>query len=134
MIPPLRLLGIFVASFDIERVVRRPFLIRARGEHGDDGETNGLDGKGGRPIIRQNGKADVTVAIDVGMDGHVWPEEDDDRRIERVAFGKFEGKLKKFAIVKSRCGAFEIDGPFRQIAARLIRIDGNTRRWIGAQV
>lgn len=126
MIPPLGFLRVFVAGFHVEHVVRWPFLVRARREHGDDGETDGFDGQSGRPIIREDGKADVAVAIDVRMDGHVGPEEDNDRRVERIAFGEFEGKLEQLAIVERGSGAFEIDGPFSQVVARLVDVDGDT--------
>ena len=60
------------------------------------------------------------------MDGHVGPEEDDDRRVERIAFREFEGKLEQLAIVERGSGAFEIDGPFSQVVARLVDVDGDT--------
>lgn len=100
VIPPFRLFGIFIASLDVEGVIGRSFLVRTGRQHRDNGETNGFDGQRGRPILRQNGKADVSVAVDVGMDGHVGAEEDDDRRVERISFGKFERESVKFAVVE----------------------------------
>jgi len=134
VIPPLGFLGVFVASLDVEGVVGWSFFVGTRGEHGDDGETNGLDGESGRPVVRQDRKADVTVAIDVGMDGHVGPEEDDDGRVEGIPFGEFEGELEEFAVVESRGGSFEIDRPLGQIAARFVGVDGDARRRIRAQI
>ena len=134
VIPPFRLFGIFIASFDVERVIGRPFLIRAGRQHRDNGETNCFDGQRGRPILCQNRKADVSVAVDVGMDGHVGAEEDDDRRVERISLGKLERESEKFAVVERGGGAFEIDGPFGQIVARFVGVDGDPRRRIRAQV
>lgn len=130
VIPPLGLFRVFVAGFDIESVVRRSLFVRARREHRDDGETNGLDGQGGRPILSQNRKADVTVAIDMRVDRNIGTEEDDDRRVKRISLREFEGKSEKVALVKSRRCAHQFYRPFRQITASLIGVDRNSGRGI----
>ena len=68
MIPPVGFLRVFGACLDIESVIWRSGLLLGAGEHGENGETHGLHGERRRPVVRQDGEADVAVAVDVLVD------------------------------------------------------------------
>lgn len=41
------------------------YLLLTAAEHGYDGETDGLDGEGGRPVVGEDRQADVPVGVHV---------------------------------------------------------------------
>ena len=86
MIPPVGFLRVFGACLDIESVIWRSGLLLGAGEHGEDGETHGLHGERRRPVVRQDGEADVAVAVDVlvDRDGVRGPHEGHLGRVEGV--------------------------------------------------
>ncbi|MPC34133.1 hypothetical protein E2C01_027511 [Portunus trituberculatus] len=47
-----------------------------RGEHGDDRKADGLHRESWGPVFREDAEADVSIGIDVGMDGNVFTNKD----------------------------------------------------------
>ena len=50
---------------------RECHLLLTAAQHADDAETDGLDGQGRRPVVRQDRHADVAVTVDVWVDRNV---------------------------------------------------------------
>lgn len=50
-------------------------LLLAAGQHGHNAEADGLHRQGGGPVVRQDGQADVAVAVDVRVHRDVGPQE-----------------------------------------------------------
>lgn len=84
MIPPLSLLRVGTTGLDIVAVVWWSLLFFAGGQHRDDGKADGLHRESRGPVFREDAEADVSVGIDVGMDGNVFTNEDHLRRVKRV--------------------------------------------------
>jgi hypothetical protein len=74
-------------------VITLQYLFFSGCQHGNDGETDGLDREGGAPVVGENGEADVTVAVHVRVDGDLLAHEDHLRRVEGILGAKF--KLKQ---------------------------------------
>ena len=100
VVPPAGLLWVLRAGLHVERIIRRPGLLFSRGKHGDDRETDSLDTEGRRPVVGQDGEADVTVAVDVLVDRDGLPYEGHFRRVERVFHPKLELQGELFALVE----------------------------------
>ena len=51
------------------------YLFFTATEHTDDAEADRLNGEGGRPVLGQDGQADVAVTVDVRVYGNVETDE-----------------------------------------------------------
>jgi len=117
VIPPPRLLGVFGAGFNVEGVVRWSAFLLGRGQHGDDGQADRLHGQGGRPVVRQDGEADVAVAVDVMVDrdGVRRSHKCYLRRVERIFHSKLELDDKVLSLVEGVGGSGHLDLPDPQV-------------------
>lgn len=77
MIPPLSLFWILVASLHVERVIRRPLLLTTAAQHGGYAKAHRLHRQRRRPVLCQDGQADVAIAVDMRMHGYVAANERD---------------------------------------------------------
>jgi hypothetical protein len=107
------------------------YLLLAAAQHGDDGQTHRLHGECGRPILSEDGQADVSIAVDVRVHRHVgthkrhlsitftcsiqsmnsvrqisylW-------RIKWISRSKFELQLKILALIQSSIRSFHVHRP-----------------------
>lgn len=115
VVPPPRLLGVLVTSLDVEGVVRGPLLLLGGGQHGDDGEADGLHGERGAPVVREDGQADVAVAVDVWVHRDVVPDEDDLGRVEGVLGAELEAQCEHLAGVQRVRRAVHLHAPAGKI-------------------
>ena len=133
MIPPSRLLGVFGAGFHIESIIRWSTLLLGGGQHGDDGQADRLHGQGGRPVVRQDGEADVAVAVDVVVDwdGVRWSDKCNLRRVERIFHSKLELDDKVLSLVEGVGGPGHLDLPDPQVVpVHGVTVQLQARRWI----
>ena len=86
-------------------------LFLGGGKHGENGETDGLDGESGTPVLGENGEADVAIAVDVRVDGHVLPGEDDLGGVEGVLGAEHELEGEGLALVEGAVRALEVNVP-----------------------
>jgi len=117
VVPPPRLLGVFGASFHIESVIRWAALLLGGGQHGDDGQADRLHGQGGRPVVRQDGEADVAVAVDVVVDrdGVRRPHKCYLRRVKWIFHSKLELDDEVLSLVEGVGGPGHLDLPDPQV-------------------
>ena len=117
MVPPPRLLGILGAGLHIEAVVLRPALLLGRRQHRDNGQTDGLDRQGRRPVVRQDGQADVSVAIDVLVYGDAVPDKGHLRGVERVLHAELEAEEECLALIECVGRPLHADQPDPQVVS-----------------
>lgn len=77
MIPPLSLFWILIASLHVERIIRWPLLLTAAAQHGGYAEAHRLHRQRRRPVLCQDGQADVAIAVDMRMHRYVAANERD---------------------------------------------------------
>ena len=111
MVPPARFLWVLGAGLDVEGVVRGPGLLFGGGKHGDDRETDGLHTESWRPVVSQDGQADVAVAVDVLVNGDRFPDEGHLGGVEGVLHPKLKLQGELFALVERVWGAIQPDFP-----------------------
>lgn len=61
-------------------------LFFAGGEHGYEGEADGLHGERWRPVLGEDAQADMAVAVDVRVHGDVFADEGDLHNRTNVLF------------------------------------------------
>jgi len=124
MIPPPGLLGVFGAGFHVEGVIRGPAFLLGRGQHGDDRQADRLHRKGWGPVVRQDGQADVTVAVDVMVDwdGFRRTNKGDLWGIKRILHPKFKLNDKVLPLVECVGGPGHLHLPHPQV----VSVDGVT--------
>ena len=86
-------------------------LFLCRGEHGDDGEADGLHGERRAPVLGEDGETDVAVAVDVGVRGNVVADEDDLGRVEGVLRAELEAQAEPLALVQGVGRPVQSDPP-----------------------
>lgn len=134
VIPPFSLFRILVASFHIERIIRRSLLLATAAQHGGYAKADRLHRQRRRPVLRQDGQADVAIAVDMRMHWYVAANERDlgytIKNISRVIYARkgqracthlgriegifvveFEQQLKVFALIKGALETFNIYFP-----------------------
>jgi len=119
VVPPPGFLRIFGAGFHIEGIVRWPALLLGGSQHGDDGQANRLHGQGGRPVVREDGETDVTIAVDVMVDrdGVRRTNKCHLRRIERILHAKLELDDKVFSLIEGVRGPGHLHLPDPQVVS-----------------
>lgn len=117
MIPPPSFLWIFGASFHVESVIRGSAFFFGRGQHGDDGQTDGLHGQSRGPVICQDGEANVAVAVNVVMDWDgLWRSNKSNLwRIKRILHSEFELNDKVFSLIEGVRGTRHFHLPDPQV-------------------
>lgn len=118
MIPPPRLLWVLGAGLHIQAVILRPALLLGRGEHRDDGQADGLYGQGRRPVVRQDGEADVSVAVDVLVERDAVPDKGHLGRVEGILQAELEAEQKGLALVEGVGRPLHAHQPDAEVVAR----------------
>lgn len=111
MVHPLCSFRVFAAGSRVDEVVGRALLLFRRAEHGQDGETHGLNGKRRRPVVGEDREADVAVAVDVRVLWNLLADEDHRWRVEGVALGELKLKLECLALVQTAFGRVDLHHP-----------------------
>ena len=117
VVPPMRFLRVFGAGFDVECIVRGSRLFLSRGQHGDNGEADGLHRQGRRPIIRQDWQTDVAVTVDMLVHWDVFrdPHECNLGRVEGIFVVEFELDDELFTVVERVTGSDHLHFPNAEI-------------------
>lgn len=111
VVHPLSPLRVLAACLRVDQIVRRTLFLCGRAEHRKNGKTNGLDRKCWRPIVGQNRKTNVTVAVDVRMFRNRVSNESHSRRVEWIAFVKLKLELECLAFVETPFGSINLNDP-----------------------
>ncbi len=117
MVPPPSLLRVLRTGLHVETVVLGPTLLLRRRQHGDNRETDRLDGEGRRPVVRQDGEADVSVAVDVLMQRDALPHKGHLRRVEGVLHAELEAEQEGLALVEGVGRALHADEPDPEVVS-----------------
>lgn len=67
-----------------------------------------------RPVITQNGKANVSVAVDVWMDRNLRTDEHDFGSLEGIGGGEAEPEREAFVLVDGSRSADDVHSPLHQ--------------------
>jgi hypothetical protein len=80
-----------------------------------------LDRKSWRPVVRKDGKTDVTIAIYMRVLGYVVADERDRWRVKWVALVEFKLKLECLAFIQAALSGINLHNPPRKRAKSQLR-------------
>ena len=96
------------------------YLFFCRCQHRDDWQANGFHRQSWTPVIAEDRETNMSVAINVRMDGYRiigLAHESNNGRVKGVSGIEFETKTECLALIKRSWWSFNIHDPSRQIYA-----------------
>lgn len=130
MVPPFRLLRIFITCFNIQGIVYRPLLIFTTTEHWHDGKADTLHTMSWWPVFSQNRKANMAITINMGMYRNVISYKHYLRCIKRVFAVEFKIELEVLSFIQGAICSTKVNSPVLKVLACSVRVDWESRRRI----
>ena len=117
--PVLLVLSRFVPG--VVRIVHGQALFLRRRKDRQNRGRNQLRRHGGPPAIPQQAQTDISVCVNVLVNGHVLFQKEDRRRNRRIVLGKLDAQLEDFSLVNGALGAFHGHNPESNVGSDLDR-------------